>query len=109
MVRLATASAYILGFAAVSISAFHLPVTTPLAARTTDSTIRMSTTSAPADTDLKSESAKKQIGNDSFLNEDLMAHAQNGPGVKNNKKLKISIVGAGLAGMVAAMDLADAR
>ena len=37
-----------------------------------------------------------------------MARAQNGPGVKNNEKLKIGIVGAGLAGMVAAMDLADA-
>jgi len=55
-----------------------------------------------------SESAKKQIGNDAFLNKDLMARAQNGPGVKNKEKLKIGIVGAGLAGMVAAMDLADA-
>ena len=51
MVRLAKASAYILGFAAVSISAFHLPATTPLAAHTTDSTLRMSTTAAPADTE----------------------------------------------------------
>ena len=59
MVRLAIASAYILRFAAVSISAFHLIATTPLAARTTDSTLRMSTTAAPADTDFKSESAKK--------------------------------------------------
>ena len=55
-----------------------------------------------------SESAKKQIGNDSFLNKDLMARATNGPGIKNQEKLKIGIVGAGLAGMVAAMDLADA-
>jgi len=55
-----------------------------------------------------SEGAKKQVGNDSFLNEDLMARAQNGPGVKNNEKLKIGVIGAGLAGMVAAMDLADA-
>ena len=37
-----------------------------------------------------------------------MARAQNGPGTKNKEKLKIGIVGAGLAGMVAAMDLADA-
>lgn len=37
-----------------------------------------------------------------------MARAQNGPGIKNKEKLKIGIVGAGLAGMVAAMDLADA-
>jgi len=55
-----------------------------------------------------SESAKKQLGNDAFLNKDLMARAQNGPGKKNDEKLKIGIVGAGLAGMVAAMDLADA-
>ena len=55
-----------------------------------------------------SEGAKQQIGNDSFLNEDLMARAQNGPGKKNQEKLKIGIVGAGLAGMIAAMDLADA-
>ena len=58
--------------------------------------------------DFTSEGAKQQIGNDSFLNEDLMARAQNGPGKKNKEKLKIGIVGAGLAGMVAAMDLADA-
>ncbi len=55
-----------------------------------------------------SEGAKKQIGNDSFLNKDLTARAQAGPGIKNQEKLKIGIVGAGLAGMVAAMDLADA-
>ncbi len=42
------------------------------------------------------------------MNEDLMARAQNGPGKKNQEKLKIGIVGAGLAGMIAAMDLADA-
>lgn len=58
--------------------------------------------------DFTSEGAKKQIGNDSFLNEDLMARAQNGPGKVNSEKLKIGVVGAGLAGMVAAMDLADA-
>jgi hypothetical protein len=55
-----------------------------------------------------SDGAKTQIGNDSFLNEDLMARAQNGPGIKNKESLKIGIVGAGLAGMIAAMDLADA-
>ncbi|VEU33384.1 unnamed protein product [Pseudo-nitzschia multistriata] len=55
-----------------------------------------------------SEGAKTQIGNDSFLNENLMARAQNGPGKKNEESLKIGIVGAGLAGMIAAMDLADA-
>jgi len=52
--------------------------------------------------------ASKQIGNDSFLNKDLMARAQNGPGKKNAERLKIGVVGAGLAGLVAAMDLADA-
>jgi zeta-carotene desaturase len=49
----------------------------------------MTTTAA----DFTSESAKKQIGNDAFLNKDLMARAQNGPGVKNKEKLKIGIVG----------------
>mmetsp|Transcript_107002 Transcript_107002/g.184556 ORF Transcript_107002/g.184556 Transcript_107002/m.184556 type:complete len:691 (-) Transcript_107002:392-2464(-) len=55
-----------------------------------------------------SDSAKKQIGNSAFLNKDLTARARNGPGVVNESKLKIGIVGAGLAGMVAAMDLLDA-
>ena len=55
-----------------------------------------------------SEGAKTQVGNSAFLNKDLMARAINGPGVKSNSKLKIGIVGAGLAGMIAAMDLADA-
>mmetsp|Transcript_10520 Transcript_10520/g.30764 ORF Transcript_10520/g.30764 Transcript_10520/m.30764 type:complete len:613 (-) Transcript_10520:250-2088(-) len=55
-----------------------------------------------------SDGAKSQVGNDSFLNENLMARAQGGPGKKNEESLKIGIVGAGLAGMVAAMDLADA-
>jgi zeta-carotene desaturase len=55
-----------------------------------------------------SDGAKQQVGNNAFLNKDLMARAQNGPGIVNKEKLKIGIVGAGLAGMVAAMDLADA-
>jgi len=67
--------------------------------------LKMSTAEAPSFT---SESAKKQIGNDAFLNKDLMSRAQNGPGKKNDEKLSIGIIGAGLAGMVAAMDLADA-
>lgn len=61
-----------------------------------------------ADKTFESESAKRQIGNSAFLNKDLMARAKDGPGVVNKEKLKIGIVGAGLAGMVAAMDLADA-
>jgi len=65
------------------------------------SSLKMSSTFA-------SEGAKKQVGNDSFLNTDLMARAQNGPPKKNEEKLSIGIVGAGLAGMIAAMDLVDA-
>jgi zeta-carotene desaturase len=65
----------------------------------------MTTTASP---EFTSDSAKKQIGNDAFLNKDLMARAQNGPGIVNKSKLKIGVIGAGLAGMVAAMDLADA-
>jgi len=66
----------------------------------------MSTISA--DETFASEDAKKQIGNDAFLNTNLMQRAMSGPAKKNQEKLKIGIVGAGLAGMVAAMDLADA-
>ncbi|EOD15400.1 hypothetical protein EMIHUDRAFT_421941 [Emiliania huxleyi CCMP1516] len=55
-----------------------------------------------------SDGAKSQVGNDAFLNEDLMGRAIRGTGVVSDKKLKIGVVGAGLAGMVAAMDLADA-
>mmetsp|Transcript_5905 Transcript_5905/g.8926 ORF Transcript_5905/g.8926 Transcript_5905/m.8926 type:complete len:584 (+) Transcript_5905:74-1825(+) len=73
----------------------------------TSSTVR-SMVAATADETFTSEGAKKQVGNDSFLNKDLMARATNGPGKVNKEKLKIGIVGAGLAGMVAAMDLADA-
>lgn len=64
--------------------------------------------STTADPTFTSDGAKQQVGNNAFLNKDLMARAQNGPGMKNNESLKIGIVGAGLAGMVAAMDLADA-
>ncbi|KAJ8603016.1 hypothetical protein CTAYLR_001561 [Chrysophaeum taylorii] len=55
-----------------------------------------------------SESAQRQIGNEAFLNKNLMKRAENGPGVVSSSKLKVGIVGGGLAGMVAAMDLADA-
>lgn len=64
--------------------------------------------SAVAEETFTSEGAKRQVGNDAFLNQNLMARAQNGPGKKNEESLNIGIVGAGLAGMVAAMDLADA-
>merc|ERR1719407_469321 len=57
---------------------------------------------------LTAESAAAQLGNDAFLNQALGERAENGPGVTSKSKLKIGIVGAGLAGMVAAMDLLDA-
>jgi len=112
MVRLSRATAYILGCTSAVTSAFHLPSSTTQhythISSTPSSSLYATTVAPPSDTDFKSESAKKQIGNDSFLNQDLMARAQNGPGKQNSEKLKIGIVGAGLAGMVAAMDLADA-
>ena len=37
-----------------------------------------------------------------------MARAQNGPGKKNDEKLSIGIVSAGLTSMVATMNLANA-
>merc|ERR1711871_726484 len=57
---------------------------------------------------VSSANAKRQVGNDAFLNKDLRARARGGTGVTSNSKLKVGIVGAGLAGMVCAMDLADA-
>jgi zeta-carotene desaturase len=76
--------------------------------RSTTSTTRVSSTVPQTDPSFTSEGAKKQIGNGAFLNEDLMSRAQNGPGVVNKESLRIGIVGAGLSGMIAAMDLADA-
>lgn len=52
--------------------------------------------------------ARKQIGNDAFLNRALGKRARDGPGTVSKSKLRVGIVGAGLAGMVAAMDLVDA-
>ena len=118
MVRLSTSTACLLGSVVASSapwssSAFQL--VPPAASSMTFRRPSMSTAASSAvaaDTtsggEFKSESAKKQIGNDSFLNKDLMARATNGPGKKNSNRLKIGIVGAGLAGLVAAMDLADA-
>jgi zeta-carotene desaturase len=62
----------------------------------------------PGTASLNSAGAKDQGGNDAFLNQALMDRALKGTGKKSEQKLKIGIVGAGLAGMVAAMDLADA-
>ena len=84
------------------------------AAFSISSTPRLQATRAPAASmvvetpGFTSESAKAQVGNDAFLNEALGDRALKGPGVVSKSKLKIGIVGAGLAGMVAAMDLADA-
>ena len=91
------------------VNGFVVPNKNPFLSKSTNSRNGVVVSSAVADNEtFKSDGAKKQIGNDSFLNEDLMARAQNGPGKVNKEKLKIGIVGAGLAGMVAAMDLADA-
>ena len=106
MVRLA---ACVLGCAA-SAAAFQ-PVAPRSPIRVHGSGLGATTVAPPsstADGDFKSAGAKKQVGNDSFLNKDLMARARNGPGKTNEERLSIGIVGAGLAGMVAAMDLADA-
>jgi zeta-carotene desaturase len=79
--------------------------TDPALATRQSTKLRISLTSEPT---FQSEGAKRQVGNDAFLNENLMARAQNGPGRVNSERLTIGIIGAGLAGMVAAMDLADA-
>ena len=71
-------------------------------------TTTTTTTTDDSEPAFTSENAKRQVGNKAFLNKDLTSRAQYGPGVKNVEKLKIGIIGAGLAGMVAAMDLADA-
>ena len=94
----------------VEVSAFapaapHHHLTESRRSTHSSSSLASSTVTDPSFT---SEGAKKQVGNDSFLNQNLMARAQNGPGVRNEESLKIGIVGAGLAGMIAAMDLADA-
>jgi len=102
MARLSIAASALL---MASASAFA-PVSLTAKTGTSSLPLRMSTISA--DETFASEDAKKQIGNDAFLNTNLMQRAMSGPAKKNQEKLKIGIVGAGLAGMVAAMDLADA-
>lgn len=113
MVRFNIAVAIILAACSIHVDAF-----TPLRAPTSStflsqasfhpSPLYAATLTSKEEGTFTSEGAKEQVGNNSFLNEDLMARAQNGPGKKNKEKLKIGIIGAGLAGMVAAMDLADA-
>ena len=81
----------------------------PPGAPRTLKTRRQAVVSEPdAKAKVSSANAKRQVGNDAFLNKDLRARARGGTGVVNDAKLKIGIVGAGLAGMVCAMDLADA-
>jgi zeta-carotene desaturase len=102
--RLPNCLAILAAAASVGLSSAFVPARLHTTSRF--DTTKMSSTGT--DSTFTSEGAKSQIGNDSFLNENLMARAQNGPGKKNQESLKIGIVGAGLAGMVAAMDLADA-
>jgi len=70
--------------------------------RSRSNVLHMSATSTAAD------GPAAQVGNDAFLNKALQERALRGPGVKSKSKLKIGIIGSGLAGMVAAMDLLDA-
>ena len=44
---------------------------------------------------VSSANAKRQVGNDAFLNKDLRARARGGTGVTSKSKLKVGIVGAG--------------
>lgn len=69
---------------------------------------KSTTAAVVTDPTFTSEGVQQQLGNQAFLNKNLMSRAQNGPGKVNENSLKIGIVGAGLAGMIAAMDLADA-
>jgi len=95
-----------LALAALAASAVALA---PPGAPRTLKTRRQAAVAEPdAKAKVSSANAKRQVGNDAFLNKDLRARARGGTGVVNDAKLKIGIVGAGLAGMVCAMDLADA-
>merc|ERR1719199_1599880 len=96
MVRLMLAASAILA-SALGCAAFA-PSANVAFAPSTSSSLRMST--ASVDETFTSDGAKQQVGNDSFLNTNLMERAISGPGKKNKEKLKIGIVGA--------MDLADA-
>jgi len=107
MVRFALAASAVVAVAATSCAAFA-PASRSSRAFVAHSGASRLHSSATAEDLIKSSGAQKQIGNDSFLNEDLMSRARNGPGRKNKEKLKIGIVGAGLAGLIAAMDLSDA-
>ena len=92
-------------FALCSVGSAYVPVSFP---NTFGRRLLKISASTVVDPSFTSEGAKRQVGNDAFLNKDLMSRAQYGPGKKNEESLNIGIVGAGLAGMIAAMDLADA-
>mmetsp|Transcript_42066 Transcript_42066/g.98582 ORF Transcript_42066/g.98582 Transcript_42066/m.98582 type:complete len:599 (-) Transcript_42066:318-2114(-) len=94
------------GFSRTRGSAFEVGTNRRIASR---SGVRRSLTpSMTVKESFVAEGAKRQIGNDAFLNENLMERAMKGTGNVSKSKLNIGIVGAGLAGMVAAMDLVDA-
>jgi zeta-carotene desaturase len=111
MIARAYAAALLASFCCASAAAFSHSSVVSSSTRSRASKILPRPLAATLDTEspsFTSDGAKRQVGNDAFLNKDLMSRAQNGPGVVNKEKLRIGIVGAGLAGMVAAMDLADA-
>ena len=92
-------------FALCSVGSAYVPVSFP---NTFGRRLLKISASTVVDPSFTSEGAKRQVGNNAFLNKDLMSRAQYGPGKKNEESLNIGIIGAGLAGMIAAMDLADA-
>ena len=94
--------------AVAALAASALSLAPPGAPRTLKTRRQAAVAEPDAKAKVSSANAKRQVGNDAFLNKDLRARARGGTGVVNDAKLKIGIVGAGLAGMVCAMDLADA-
>jgi hypothetical protein len=94
--------------AVAALAASALSLAPPGAPRTLKTRRSAAVAEPDAKAKVSSANAKRQVGNDAFLNKDLRARARGGTGVVNDAKLKIGIVGAGLAGMVCAMDLADA-
>ena len=94
--------------ALAALAATAVALAPPGAPRTLKTRRQAAVAEPDAKAKVSSANAKRQVGNDAFLNKDLRARARGGTGVVNDAKLKIGIVGAGLAGMVCAMDLADA-
>ena len=94
--------------AVAALAATALSLAPPGAPRTLKTRRQAAVAEPDAKAKVSSANAKRQVGNDAFLNKDLRARARGGTGVTSKSKLKVGIVGAGLAGMVCAMDLADA-